>query len=469
MADESGRSWRWAVPATVGLAVWLLPHEGFEPRAWGLLSVFAATIAGLIAQPLPAGAVVLMGVTAASLCGLVSVQEALAGFGNATVWLIVAAFLFARGFVQTRLGERIAYWLISLFGGSALRLAYALAGADLAMAPFTASNTARAGGVIFPIAWSISRALGSEPGPTADRLGAFLMKAVYQSDLVVSAMFLTSMAANPLVAELAWQGSGVTVTWGQWALAASVPGIVGLLVVPYVVYRLCRPEIRTTETARNLARERLVLMGPLSRDERWMLAVFGLVLGLWVSTPWHGISSTTVAYLGIIGLLALGILQWRDILEERGAWDALIWFGGLVMLADRLNAAGLLKAFADFTASYLTGWTWLAALVALILVYVYSHYAFASLTAHVTAMFPAFFALAVAQGAPPILAALVLGFFGNLNAAMTHYGTGPAPVFFGAGYMSQKRWWTIGFLLSLIHLTIWLGVGFAWWKVIGLW
>jgi DASS family divalent anion:Na+ symporter len=162
-------------------------------------------------------------------------------------------------------------------------------------------------------------------------------------------------------------------------------------------------------------------------------------------------------------------IRWQDVLEEKGAWDALVWFGGLVSLAESLNARGLAKAFAEAAAARVEGWPWPTALAVLLLVYLYAHYGFASLTAHVTALFPAFFAVACAGGAPPLLAALAFGFFSNVNAAMTHYGTGPAPIFFGAGYLSQARWWRIGFVLSLVHALVWLGVGFAWWRVIGLW
>jgi DASS family divalent anion:Na+ symporter len=115
------------------------------------------------------------------------------------------------------------------------------------------------------------------------------------------------------------------------------------------------------------------------------------------------------------------------------------------------------------------GWAWLWALVALVVVYVYSHYAFASLVAHATAMFPAFFAVAIGLGAPPLVAALALGFFSSLNAATTHYGTGPAPIVFGAGYLTQAQWWRVGFLISLLHLAIWLPIGLLWWRMIGLW
>jgi DASS family divalent anion:Na+ symporter len=445
------------------------PHAGFTPRSWGLLCLFGATVCGLITRPLPSGAVVVTALTSGVFLGLFTIQDALSGFANVSVWLIVAAFLFTRGFVQTRLGERIAYNIVRRIGRSPLRLGYAIVLSDLVMAPMTPSNTARAGGILFPITLNVARAFGSEPGPTAPRIGAFLMKTLYHGDLVVSAMFLTATAPNPLVAELARQGAGTSVTWMTWAVAAAVPGAVGLLLVPYVVYRLCPPALQETGAAQSLAIERLQAMGPMTRRERVMLVVFSIVLLLWLSGDWHGVSPTAVAYFGLTMLLLTRVLQWQDLLDEKGAWDALIWFGGLVMLASQFDKAGFPKALANTAAGLVGGWPWWWALAALVIVYVYSHYVFASLVAHVTAMFPAFFAVAIGLGAPPLLAALVLGFFSSLNAATTHYGTGPAPIVFGAGYLTQAQWWRVGFVMSLVHLAIWLPIGFLWWKVIGLW
>jgi divalent anion:Na+ symporter, DASS family len=465
----SSSYWRWLVPLALAAAVWLCPHAGFDPKRWALLCLFAATICGLITQPLPNGALVFVSITTGAVLGLFTVTDALSGFSNITVWLIVAAFLFARGLVQTRLGERIAYRIVNRVGASPLRLGYAIVLADLVIAPMTPSNTARAGGILFPITLNVARACGSEPGATAGRMGAFLMKTLYQGDLVVSAMFLTATAPNPLVAEFARQGSGIALTWTTWALAACVPGIVGLVLVPYVVYRLCPPEAQETKVAQSLAAERLEAMGPLSRSELIMVSVFSLVLLLWVSGEWHGISATTIACVGLALLLLTRVLDWQDVLDEKAAWDALIWFGGLMMLAAQLDKAGFPRAFADAAAGVVGGWPWWWGLSALVVVYVYSHYAFASLVAHTTAMFPAFFAVSIGLGAPPIVAALALGFFSALNAAMTHYGTGPAPIVFAAGYLTQAQWWRVGFLISLVHLATWLPIGFLWWKIIGLW
>jgi divalent anion:Na+ symporter, DASS family len=460
--------WRWAAPLLTAAALWLIPHAAFPDRQWGLLCLFGATVCALITRPLPSGAVVLIAATAGTVLRIFTIETALSGFANTTVWMIVAAFLFARGLVLTRLGERIAYAIVGRLGGSPLRLGYSFVLADVVMAPMTPSNTARAGGILFPIALNVARAFGSEPGPTASRIGAFLMLTLYHGDLVASAMFLTATAPNPLVAGFAQQ-AGTTVTWLTWAAAAAVPGILGLIVVPYVAYRLCRPTIHDTHTAQALAGERLRAMGPVARDERVMLAVFAIVLALWLSSEWHGVSATTVAWVGLAILLLTRVLAWKDVLEEQGAWDCLIWFGGLMMLSTELNKAGFPKAFAEAMGRSVSGWPAWSALAALIVVYLYSHYAFASLVAHVTAMFPAFFAVSIALGAPPLVTALAFGFFSSLNAALTHYGTGPAPIIFGAGYVTQPQWWRVGFVMSLVHLAIWLPVGFLWWKAIGLW
>lgn len=462
-------SWRWIVPIVVAAIVWLLPHGGFDTSHWGLLCLFSATICALITGPVPAGALMIATIAVGALLRLFTIQDGLSGYGNVTVWLILAAFLFARGLVVTRLGERIAYGIVRRVGGSALGLGYSIVLADLVMAPMTASNTARAGGILFPITLNVARVFDSEPGPTASRIGSFLLLALYHGDLVVSAMFLTACAPNPLVADIVRQGSAVRLTWTTWAMAASVPGIVALAAIPYLVYRLVPPTDLDTSAARTLASTRLADMGPLSGPERSMLIVFFVVLALWIAGDWLAISPTTAALLGVAGLLLAGVLTWRDILEEKSAWDVFVWFGGLMMLAGQLEKAGFPKAFAQALATAVHGWPWIWALVVMLVVYLYAHYAFASLVAHVTAMFPAFFATAIALGAPPLMAAVAFGVLSNVNAAMTHYGTGPAPIIFGAGYVSQPAWWRIGFIISLAHLAIWLPVGFLWWKVLGLW
>ncbi len=467
---------QFAIPIIIGLVIWFIPApEGVEIEAWHLLAIFVATIVGIIAKPLPMGAVAIIGILMSSFALPGTNKEALGlalgGFSNRVIWLIVMAFFISRGFIKTGLGERIAYMFMSKLGKKTLGLSYGLIATDLVLSPAIPSNTARGGGVIYPVLRSIAGAYGSEPDDgTAGKIGSFLVKASFQGLVITSAMFLTAMAANPLAATLAADNAGVEITWGGWALAALVPGVISLLLVPWLLYRMDPPEIKETPEAADIAKKKLAEMGSMKSVEWIMLGVFVLLIVLWIfGKQLGGIYGTTAAIMGLALLLLTRVLSWDDVLNERGAWDTLVWFAALVMMASQLNSLGLIPWFGDRMGTVVSGYSWVAAFLVLSLAYFYSHYLFASNTAHVSAMYAAFLVVAIAAGAPAMLAALVLAFFSNLFSSMTHYGTGPAPVFFGSGYVEMGDWWKSGFIISVVNIVIWLGIGGLWWKILGLW
>ena len=451
-----------------GALLWWFPLPGLNAGQAHLFGVFVATIVALVAQPVRMGVAVLLALTFLAVTRVLTPQQVFSGFANVTVWMVFTAFLFSRAVTQTGFGTRVGYLFIERFARTPLRLGYSMAAADLVLAPFIPSDTARGGGVVFPITRSVAAAFGSEPGPSARLIGSFLVLVSFHTTYTASAMFLTGMAANPLIAEFAQKIGHVELTWGRWFLGSSVPGFLTLSLVPWLLLRMVKPEIRDTSKARELARTELARMGPLTRNEKWLVAVMACVMTGWVTQPWHGIPNTFVALSGLCALLVLNVISWDDLLSEKRAWDALVWFAPLVMMSDVLATNGAIRVLSDHLFGLMAGWAWPAVLAAVVLSYCYIHYGFASMTAHVTALYPAFLAAALAGGVPPMLAALALAYFSNLNAAMTHYGTGSAPVFFGAGYVRQGEWWRIGFLVSLVQMAIWLGLGSLWWKLAGL-
>jgi DASS family divalent anion:Na+ symporter len=448
--------------------LYFVPLPGLNQAQAHVFGVFVATIIALVAQPVRMGVSVLMAMTLLAVTGALPAERVLRGFANVTVWLVFTAFLFSRAVTQTGFGTRVGYLFVRRFAATPLRLGYSLAAADLVLAPFIPSDTARGGGVVFPITRSVARAFGSEPGATARLMGSFLVLVSFHTTYTASAMFLTGMAANPLIAEFARKIGHVDLTWGRWFAGSCVPGFLALTLVPWLIFRMMKPEIRDTEPARNLARHELARMGPLGRDEKWLIAIMAGVMAGWVTSPWHGIPNTFVALSGLCALLLVRVISWDDLLSEQRAWDALIWFAPLVMMSDVLAENGAIRVLSGHLFGLMAGWAWPAVLVAIVMSYCYVHYGFASMTGHVTALYPAFLGAALAGGVPPMMGALALAYFSNLNAAMTHYGTGSAPVFFGAGYVRQADWWRIGFLISLVQMAIWLGLGSFWWNFAGL-
>lgn len=481
------------IPSLVAIAITLIiwfvipVPEGVSPNAWQLLALFVGTIAAIIGKAMPIGALSIIAIALVAITGVTNpgkpgaaLNDALSGFSNQLIWLIGVSIMVSMSLNKTGLGARIGYYFISLFGKKTLGIAYALVLAETTLAPVTPSNTARAGGIIHPIMRSIADSFGSKPDPASTgRIGRYLSLVNYNVNPVSSAMFITATAPNPLVVSLILKGTDSTfeLTWGMWAIAALIPAIISLIVVPLVVYWLYPPEIKSTPNAPVFAKDKLQELGPISLAEKITLGVFALLLLMWAGIPafffgnsWS-VNPTTAAFIGLSILLMTGVLSWDDLLKNKGAWDTIVWFAALVMMATFLGKLGLISWLSQTVGGAIDdlGIGWIGGTILLVLVYVYSHYFFASTTAHVTAMFAAFFAAGLALGAPPALLGLILAFSSSLMMHLTHYATGAAPIIFGSGYVTLAEWWKTGFILSVINLIIWITIGGLWWKWLGYW
>lgn len=441
---------------------------GVTPQGWRLTAIFICVIAGMVTEPLPASALVLLGLTAMTANGT-PMREALGGFAEPSVWLVVAAMLVARVMLDCGLARRIALFFIRAFGQTSLGVSYALVLTDVTLASGVPSITARSAGMLLPVARSIAELFDSHPGPTAGRLGGFLIAAMYQGSAVACAMFLTGQASNILGANLALKLTGVHVTWTSWFVAALVPGLISCAVVPWVAYRCLTPSLTRTPEAAVFARDQLTKMGRMDRDQSITAAVFAGIGMMWITSAWHGLDVTFVALAGLGVLLATDTLSWQTAAGERSAWDVFVWYGGMLRMGELLNATGSTRAFAEQVGGLFSGIPWPAVLVGILIVYFYAHYFFASITAHLLAMFPPFVAVLIGIGVPPSLAVYSLLCLANLTAGLTHYGTTSGPILFGTGYVSRRDWWRIGFYTSVANIAIWIGTGFAWWKWLGYW
>src|SRR6266568_3728384 len=280
-------------------AVQLAPRPvAIKPEGWRFLGIFIATIGGLILQPIAGGALVLMAVTLAAIVGGLTIQQALEGYGDPTVWLVMAAFFISIALIKTGFARRLALIFVRAFGKSSLGITYALSMTDMALAGIIPSNGARSGGVILPIARSIAELYGSQPGATAGLLGSFLITAVYQNICVTAAMFMTGQASNPLAAKIATDTFHYPVTWPLWALAGIVPGLCSLAIVPLLIYRIDPPAIRKTPEAAAFAASELRRMGRMDPGQRIVLVIFLTVCGLWITSPWHHLEIAIPALLG---------------------------------------------------------------------------------------------------------------------------------------------------------------------------
>ncbi|MBT8219796.1 MAG: anion permease [Bacteroidia bacterium] len=454
----------------VGIGI-LLMHELVDVtfQAWTIFAVFIAVILSFILRPYPMGMMVVIGLITLVSSKTKTIQESLSGFGDSTVWLVVAAFLLAAAMINTGLGTRIALWLVSRLGKTIKGLAYAICTSEMLLATVMPSNTARGGGVHAPIVNSLSHSLGSRKEETPKRAGQYLSLVGAHANLISAAMFMTGMAANPLVSKAVNEVFGIEFGWGMWALGSIVPGLVSMLILPQLIYVLARPTLTNSKVAREEATNQLEAMGPMSKREKIMLVVLCLLLLLWTTKFIHGLGTTTVALLGVIILLITRAQTWEDVIQNKMAWDTLVWLGGLLTMANLLLTYGFIEWFADGVQASVSGMSGMAAILILGIVFFYSMYAFSMLTAHIAAMAGPFLAVCLAANGQPLLAAAVFAYFSCLCGCMTNYSTGPIIIYFGLGYVKAPKWFSVGFIISIFHLIIWIGIGLVWWKVLGWW
>lgn len=454
----------------MGGAIALAPvPPGLAPGAWYYFALFAAVIAGIVTEPIPPAAVGLCGVVAASVSGLVrdtpaqATAWALSGFSNSTVWLIFAAFMFTLGYAETGLGRRIALHLIRRMGGSTLGLGYAIAAADLVLAPFTASTTARSGGTIYPAIRNIPELYGSFPNDaSARKIGAYLLYTATSTTLITSSMFITALAPNALVVSMVATTEQVTITWLQWFIGFAPVGFILLLLTPLIVYKVYPPEIRKAPEAPVWAAKELDAMGPLSRRELTLLVLVSLALGLWIAGG-EWIDPAMAAILTVALMVVSGVVTWNQIAGNMAAWNVLVWFATLLTLAGGLNETGFVPWLAGAIAPHISGLGLTLSIVSLIGVFYFLHYLFASITAHAATLFPVFLGVATSIGGlSPATWPLLLGYSLGLMGVLTPYGGAHMAVYYGSGYIRGRDFWILGLLLGVIFFTVFIAVGVPW-------
>jgi L-tartrate/succinate antiporter len=479
--------WKSIIPIVVAIAIAMLPApNGLAPHAWYFFAIFAGVIVGLMTEPLPGGAVGLIGVTLVTCLAPwvlyapvelakpgfkpanMALTWALSGFSNATVWLIFGAFMFALGYEKTGLGRRIALLLVKAMGRRTLMLGYAVMIADTILAPFTPSNTARSGGTIFPVIRNLPALYDSKPNdPSARRIGSYIMWVALATTCVTSSMFLTGLAPNLLAVELVNKTAKISLSWTQWFMAFAPIGITLLILIPLLTYWFYPPEVKEGSEVPAWAATELQKMGRFSTREAMLAVVVILALILWIFGD-KFINATTVALLVISLMLLSKVVTWDDVVKNSSAWNTLAWFATLVALADGLNKVGFVKWFAEAVAAHMSGFSPFTAMVVLVLVFYFTHYLFASVTAHVTALLPVM--LAVGSTIPgmdmpqfALLLCLTLGIMG----VQTPYATGPSPVYYGSGYLPSADYWRLGGIFGLIFIAVLLLMGLPWLAMIG--
>ena len=453
---------RRAVPFAIVFGIWLSPvPAGLTAPAWHLFAIFLAAIASVLIGAFPLLTSTMLAVAAVVLTDTISPAKAFSGFANASVLLVVVAFLVAQAVVKSGLGRRISLFMVSLFGRSSLGLAYSIVLTDAVIAPAFPSNTAR-GGVLYPVVLSVAEGAGSKPSdPEGRRLGGYLMFCGMASLAVSSALWMTATSANPIGVQIARE-FGVDIGFGKWLLTASVPALLAIVLLPLLVAKFFPPGVRATPEAPAAARAEVAGMGPLTREE-WITAVaFVLMVTGWISADALKLNVTSIAFAGLGLLLMTNVLTLDDISLMGDTLVTFLWLAVLFALSGQLNELGFMSYAGGRLAMHLGGLSWPVTYVTLVVLYVAIHYLFVSQSSQVLALMGVFLDVGIRGGVPAPLMAFALLFASSYFSVITPQGGSQNVIFVASGYLAQRELYRLGLLMTLIFLAVFLVAGTPW-------
>ena len=442
--------WNWPVPA------------GLTAEAWHLFALFASAIMSVLLGAFPLVTASLLAASAVVLSRTLKPEQAFSGFANPSVLLVVVAFLVAQAVVKSGLGRRISLFMVSRFGRSPLGLAYSLVFTDAAIAPAFPSNTAR-GGVLYPVIRALAEGAGSQPGEDSPsrRLGGYLMYTGMASLAASSALWLTATSGNPVGVQIAAE-AGVAIDFGSWILAACVPALTAIVLLPPVLLKLYPPGVKATPEAPAAARASLAEMGRLSRDELVTALAFGGMVTGWVTAGTFGLNVTAVAFAGLGLLLSTRVLTLEDISKQGDTLATFVWLAVLFAMSGQLNELGFMGWAGERLAGQLQGLSWPVTYAALVAIYVAVHFLFVSQVSQVLALFGVFLDVGVRQGAPAPLMAFSLLFASSYFSVITPQGGSQNVIFAASGYLTQRELYRLGLAITALYLLVFLVVGTPW-------
>ncbi|MEN6566270.1 MAG: DASS family sodium-coupled anion symporter [Veillonellales bacterium] len=461
---------KWAILAVIVFILSQLPAPtGLKQSTMVILGIYVAAIVGLIIRP--AGESVVLIIVAGLGSLFTKPANVLNGFSTTTVWLVFIAFLISMAFVKTGIGTRISYYLIGKFGRTTLGLGYVMAIVDLIISPATPSNTARSGGIVYPVFRSITATLGSEPGPTGKKIGSYFTMLQGLVSFTTAGLFITACSPNLVTLDFAKKILGANITWASWAMAMLIPGLVILFTVPFLLYKIYPPELKAVPNAKEISAQGLQKLGPMKKSEKILIILFVLAIAGWALGDILKVDATCVAlaFFGLALLFKLFTIQ--DVLENKSAWNTLLWFGFIVGLSASLAKEKFFVWMAKFVQGYLALDTMSMVTVLAIIVGVclLTRYLFASMGAFVTAFVPVAFTIGLAAKLPSEVLTYMVAACTAYGCALTHYGGALGPVLYGTGFVKQSTWWKIGGIYAVYNVLVYFVIGLPYWKIIGLW
>ena len=329
-----------------GLCALIAAWPGASPL-WAFVWLLATAVALLMSRIVPDFAVGLALITGWVILGVARMPEALAGFASKEWLFVLATYGLAAATARSGLLYRIGLLLVRRLPHGVWWQTATLLLTGLVLTPLVPSSTGRAS-LTAPLALAVAEALRL---PERGRSAALLGLGTWVGSGPLMYAFLNGSGTCLLAWGLLPEASRARFGWVTWFVAAA-PLALGVALGSLVLLRMMlRPEPVARLPVQRVSLQ-MAMLGPVAPRELGAIAILVLTVAGWIAAPWLGLDLATVALLGLLATVALGIFD-RIALQSLD-WSFLIFFG-TVLTVGRLGAVVGLDRVAAATIDRLLG------------------------------------------------------------------------------------------------------------------
>lgn len=397
-----------AIAAMLGITFLTPEMQGLDAKGKAALGVGVFAIIVWVTQSLDDAQSGFCIVAFLVLLGAAKISQALSGYANTGVWIVVLGLIMAAGMESSGLSRRMALNMVKMAGGSPKKMYWAVALITLVMTFFIPSLGAKTL-LLMPIIAQMGHAFGAEKGKSNMVKGLIFVVTITGTMYCIGIM--TSHAANPITVSLLEKATGHMVTWGQWFKIGAPPAFVcGLLAVPILIW-MWPPEIDDISAGQAYVNKELEGLGPMSFIEKYTMVVFLLTLALWATDTFHRINATLVAMMSVMAMIAPGpqqLMTWKQA-EKKVPWNIFIVYGAGLSMGSVLVSSGAAAWIANTFFTPLVNFDLKMQVVILIWIMVVLQCLFTGAGPKTTALTPVVIAYAVSQGIDPTPFVLLVG------------------------------------------------------------
>ena len=430
-------------------------YTSLSPAAVRMLVIFISTMVGIILEVCNPIILLLLAVTFASLSNTIDVKMGFSGFSNTVPWLLFIVLSLAKTISSSTLGLRLAYLFMKYFGGSVLGLSYSILLTEVLIGPLLPSNTARAASLGLPLVKSLTQYISCNVKNVSEKtIGSYLSFLYICGNALTSGLFLTAMLSNELIVESVVP-FGLNFTWMYWFKYMILPYITFLLIVPFILQIICKPNVNDLSKLKVLAAQNYEELGAINNKEKLIIFVFLGMLVFWILSEFLNIPIMTTALIGLCIFIFTGILNIKDILSSYGTFSSVILLGLIISLVNCLIDIKVIDWFSNIISNSVCDFNKTTVFVVLTCVYYFAQYFFTSESSKIMALFIPLLSAGVAVGIDAKVLAITLAAFSSASDVLGSYVCPSALTLYSSGYLTLKQWMYYGIIVAFLFLTIW--------------